>query len=303
MRCKKIIRHWIGLTWIGLLPMANASDVYLVCNQDPVSCLSAAELQQARLSDTSLLWWRFEEQRLDALFDLQRIDELYASLRPWVDNPSVPAKYKPIVTLYLGKWLNANERRAEGLIELEKSLAGFQAQYKATPSPQLGIRILNLLVSVDKFDEAELFSSSFESANYDAPLSYREMFAELGHVAYRKKDHERHIKYRLKSLEWAKRVPDLQQQAIAFNNYAVSLRENKNYTMAEQAFHDGLTCAEQANDKAQVNNIRLRLAEVALLQGKLQKARERLKYVSLNELPVVQIPNYRRISDEIYSRE
>lgn len=303
MRSNHRARCWIGFIWIVLLPMASASDVYSICNQDPVSCLSAAERQQVPLSDTSLLWWRFEEQRFDALFKLQRIDELYASLRPWIDNSSVPVKYQPIVTLYLGKWLNANERKAEALIELEKSLAGFQLQYEAMPSPQLGIRILNLLVSVERFDEAELFSTSLENAHYDAPILYREIFAEIGHVAYRKKDHEKHIKYRLKSLEWAKRVPDLQQQAIAFNNYAVSLRENKSFTMAEQAFHDGLTCAQQANDKAQENSIRLRLAEVALLQGNVQKARERLKQVSLNELPVLQVSNYRRISDEISSRE
>jgi len=286
-----------------MLPMADASQTFSVCHQDPVSCLSVAELQQNGLSNTSPLWWKLQEQRFDALFNLQRIDELYVLLRPWADNPSVPVQYKPVVSLYLGKWLNANERKAEALTEFNKSLAGFQAQYTATPSPQLGIRILNLLVYVERFDDAELFSTSLERANYDTPSLYREIFAELGHVAYKQKDHEKHIKYRLKSLKWAKKVPDVQQQAIAFNNYAVSLRENKNFAMAEQAFIDGLRCAEQANDTAQENKMRLRLAEVALLQGNVQIARERLKHISLNELPVLQIPYFRKVSDEIYRRE
>jgi hypothetical protein len=125
------------------------------------------------------------------------------------------------------------------------------------------------------------------------------MFAELGHVAHRRNALALHIEYRLKSLLWAKKVPDLQQQAIAHYNYGVALRESQKFIMAEAAFLDGLKCAEQAKDVAQVNAIRLRIAEVAKLQNNTAKSKQWLNKVVLSELPAVQIRYYRQLADEL----
>ena len=87
----------------------------------------------------------------------------------------------------------------------------------------------------------------------------------------------------------------MQQQAIAYSNYAVALRNNKNYQEAEKAFLDGLACAEQAKDIAQINSIKLRLAENATLSNDPDKARLWLKRVSVEGLPSVQVSRYRKL--------
>lgn len=292
-------KQWLRLVFICFASAALADDIKDVCNLDPLTCLSETVHRQQSHQAGSLEWWALEELRLESLFELQKNDELYAAVRPWVGNASVPAEYEPVIQLFLGKWLRASERADESKVVLNKALSGFQQQYAAMPSQQSGIRVLNLLVVLDKFDEASAFANELELQNFDAPIFYREMFAELGHVAHRRNALALHIEYRLKSLLWAKKVPDMQQQAIAHNNYGVALRESQKFIMAESAFLDGLVCAEQAKDVAQVNTIRLRIAEVAKLQNNTAKSKQWFNKVVLSELPAVQIRYYRQLADEL----
>ena len=236
-------------------------------------------------------------RRFDILFNFQRYDELYALLRPWLDasNLNGMPEYKPVVSLFFGKWLRINHREEEAKIALTKSLTGFKAQYETMPSPQVGIRVLNLLTVLGKTKEAQDFAEQLEGENYNAPIFYHEIFAELGHVALKEGDNAKHIEYRVKSLNWALKLPDMQQQAIAYSNYAVALRNNKNYQEAEKAFLDGLSCAEQAKDIAQINSIKLRLAENATLSNDPDKARLWLNRVSVKGLPSVQVSRYRKL--------
>mgnify|MGYP001352215195 FL=1 len=103
------------------------------------------------------------------------------------------------------------------------------------------------------------------------------------------------IKNRIKSLNWALKLPDYQQKAIAYSNYAVALRNNRNYQEAEQAFLNGLACAEQAKDIAQINSIKLRIAENATLGNDPEKARRWLKQISVEGLPSLQLSRYRKL--------
>lgn len=295
----KVKKQWVSLVFICFSSAALADGIKDICNKDPLNCLSETVRWQQTQEANSLEWWALEELRLESLFKLQKNDELYAAVRPWVGNATVPAEYEPVVQLFLGKWLRANERADESKVALNNALLGFQQQYAAIPSQQSGIRVLNLLVVLDKFDQASDFANELELQNFDAPIFYREMFAELGHVAHRRDALALHIEYRLKSLLWAKKVPDMQQQAIAHNNYGVALRESQKFIMAESAFLDGLTCAEQAKDVAQVNTIRLRIAEVAKLQNNTAKSKQWLNKVVLSELPAVQIQYYRKLADAL----
>lgn len=295
----RLTKLWIGVTCALLSLKVFAGDIRNDCDNDPLACSSeVAELQRSQTKG-SFEWWELEALRLDSLFKLQKNDELYAALRPWVKNTDVPEKYQPVLQLFLGKWLTASGRHEESQVALSKALSGFKEQYAATPSPSNGVRVLNLLVSLDRFEEASVFAEVLESSNFEDALFYREIFAELGHVAQQKNELSQHIDYRLKSLQWAKRVPDLQQQAIAHNNYGVALRESKKYIMAESAFSDALKCAKKANDTAHVNSIRLRLAEIAKHQNNVAKSKKWLDKVILDELPALQIPRYRKLVDAL----
>ena len=278
---------------------ANAAveDIQPLCHESVDECLSKIRAQQSPLEENTPPWWELQVRRFDILFNFQRYDELYALLRPWLDasNLNGMPEYKPVVSLFFGKWLRINHREEEAKIALTKSLTGFKAQYETMPSPQVGIRVLNLLTVLGKTKEAQDFAEQLEGENYNAPIFYHEIFAELGHVALKEGDNAKHIEYRVKSLNWALKLPDMQQQAIAYSNYAVALRNNKNYQEAEKAFLDGLACAEQAKDIAQINSIKLRLAENATLSNDPDTARLWLKRVSVEGLPSVQVSRYRKL--------
>lgn len=295
----RLTKLWIGAACALLSPMVFAGDIRNICENDPQACLSEAAVLQRSQTIGSFEWWELEALRLDSLFKLQKNDELYAAVRPWVTDADVPEKYQAVLQLFLGKWLTANGRHEESQVALSKALSGFEEQYAASPSPSNGVRVLNLLVSLDRFEKASVFAEVLESSNFEDAVFYREIFAELGHVAHQKNALTQHIEYRLKSLQWAKRVPDLQQQAIAHNNYGVALRESKKYIMAESAFSDALKCAKKANDTAQVNSIRLRLAEIAKFQNNVAKSKNWLDKVILDELPALQIPRYRKLADAL----
>ena len=259
---------------------ANAAikDIQPLCQDSVDECLSKIRAQQSLLDKNTPPWWDLQVRRFDILFNFQRYDELYALLRPWLEATNLKGmpEYKPLVSLFFGKWLRASGREQEARIALTISLTGLRAQYEKMPSPQLGIRILNLLTVLGKTKEAQ-------------------DFAELGHAALKEGDNAKHIEYRIKSLNWALKLPDYQQQAIAYSNYAVALRNNRNYQEAEQAFLNGLACAEQAKDIAQINSIKLRIAENATLGNDPEKARRWLKQISVEGLPSLQLSRYRKL--------
>lgn len=281
---------------------ANAAieDIPPLCQESVDECLSKIRTQQHLLDKNTPPWWDLQVRRFDILFNVQRYDELYALLRPWLEPPYMEgiSEYEPLVSLFFGKWLRANGRESEARAALTEALSGLKAQFKKMPSPQVGIRILNLLAVIGKTKEAQDFAEQLEKENYDAPVFYQEMFAELGHVALKEGDNAKHIEYRVKSLHWALKVPDLQQQAVAYSNYAVALRNNRNYQEAEKAFLNGLDCAEQADDIAQINSIKLRIAENATLGNDPEKARRWLKQISVDGLPSLQLSRYRKLVKE-----
>ena len=276
---------------------AATKDIQSLCQEQVDQCLSQINAKQSLLIKNTPHWWDLQVRKFDILFNFQRYEELYALLRPWLDSSDLTEipEYKPLVSLFFGKWLRASGREQEAKLELNKSLTGFKAQYETMPSPQVGIRILNLLTVLGKTKEAQDFAEQLEGENYNAPVFYHEIFAELGHAALKEGDNAKHIEYRIKSLNWALKVPDMQQQAIAYSNYAVALRNNKNHQEAEKAFLDGLACAEQAKDIAQVNSIKLRIAENAMLANDPEKARRWLKQISVEGLPSLQLPRYRKL--------
>lgn len=279
---------------------AASQDIQPLCEESADQCLAKICAQQSYLDENTPPWWALQVRRFDILFNVQRFDELYGLLRPWLENTNSKAlpEYKPVVSLFFGKWLRANGRENEAIVALTEALTGLKAQYEKMPTPEVGTRVLNLLGVLGKTKETQDFAVRLEGENYDAPIFYKEIFAELGHLALREGDNAKHIEYRIKSLHWALKLPNLQQQAVAYSNYAVALRNNENYEEAEKAFLKGLACAEQAKDVAQVNSIKLRIAENATLDNDAEKARHWLKRVSVEGLPPLQLARYRNLVRE-----
>lgn len=247
----------------------------------------------------SSAWWDKESIRLNALFESQQFEELYGALRPWIDNADVPKDHQPLVTMLFGKWLQSQGRHKQAIAALEQALQGYSTLYQQTQSQPSALKTLNLLVYLNRVEQAKIFSDELISQHYDDPVFYREMYAELGHIALKNNNNQDHVKYRLASLNWAKQVPDKQQQSVAYNNYAVALRNNGDFPQAQQAFLDALNCAEAAADRVHVNMMKLRLAELALMQQDTEGAQRWLHKIDTTALSFDQIESYRAVFSKV----
>ncbi len=295
-------QRWLCFIWMVLTTVVYAEDIQVTCDLLPAECLSLIDSQQQQEDLGSPQWWALEAVQLTWLFDFQKNDELYAELRPWLDNDDVPILHKPLVSMFYGKWLARNGRKEEANVSFNEALTGFEGQYTAQPTQHTALLILNLMVELNRFERAEAFVEGLVAKQYADAAFYREVYAELGHIAYLNQQTPKHIDYRLKSLQWALKTPDDQQKAVAYNNYAIALRINGEYKKAREAFLAGLDVATQAVDEVRVNTIRLKLAELALIQNNINKAHFWLRKVEVDYLPSTAFGEYRKLSVKVRRR-
>lgn len=283
-----------------LYPFASAgTSLTALCDRQPSACFALLDEKQRDLPTGSPAWWELETVRLHSLFKFQKIDELYVALRPWIDNPDVPADYQPVVAMMYGKWLGIRGRNNESASMLEQALDGFRRLEQQNESIPLALTILNILVILNRFEEAKTYAADLVDDNYDSPVFYREVFAELAHIAHKTDERQAHVDYRRESVRWAEKIPDEQQKAVAYNNYGVALRINEQYQEAERAFLAGVKFAKQAGDSTQVNKLTLRRAEVAFLMRDLNAAQSFLNRIDLSHFPPGQVAKYRELASKV----
>lgn len=283
-------------------PLASANGIDVICENHAVSCFSEISARQQHQASGSSQWWQLEILRLNSLFHFRKFDELYAVIRPWVNHEDVPVEYQPVINMLFGKWLAINNRKEEAKSAYVQSLSGYEALFEKDPSQETALSILNLLVSLERFESARDFVDVLETNNYNDAEFYREIFAELGHIALKSEHLEQHLFYREKSLFWAKQIDDPQQVAVAYNNYAVALRNYSKFDEARKAFLTGLTYAKAAKDFAQVNTIYLRLAEIENRVSDSAKAAMWLGKVDIEKLPTPQIVYYRKLTADLKTK-
>lgn len=269
------------------------------CGEQPSVCLNAIDERQQQEPNGSEAWWELEVAKLNALFKFQKIDDLYVALRPWINNPDVPPQYQPHIALMYGKWLQRRRRIDETNAALQQALDGFQALEEKNPSLALELKILNTLVLLNRFEQAKAYVAQLKQKDYDSPVFYREVYAELAHIAHKNDARQAHVEYRRESVRWANQVPDEQQKSIAYNNYGVALRLNGDYPQAEQALLKAAEHAEQAHDLHQLQKIRLRLGEIYVLLGEPQKAQHYVDIIDLQHLNKSQVAHYRRLARDV----
>lgn len=270
-----------------------------LCDKTPHACISSINAAQRQLAFGGEEWWALESTRLTWLFEFQQQDALYAALRPWINNNDVPTTYQPLVTKLVGKWLLMRGRTEEADKTFQQALKAFFASYDAAPTRDTALHILNLLVSLNRLEQAESFVNDLVDQDFDDAAFYREVYAELGHIAYRTNDNAKHVEYRLASLEWAKRLDDKQQISVAYNNYGVALRNAGQLINAQNAFISSLSLAESASDNVRINSLYVRLAEVALMLNDFSGVQQWLAKTDVQQLAAGEFKRLRDLNERV----
>jgi len=250
------------------------SQIEVVCEKSSRQCLLSLESALISTATKSRPWYRLKLLQLEALFTLQQFDKLTNEIDPLLTYDALPVSFSVYVYLYHAKLSYGRGEVTTAKVYLNKAVNLLTEINEKSPKPMRLIEIANLQISMRDFELANttLLKLELKFKNRYHPIFKRELYANLGHVAYFRDNKELHLEYREKSLNWALKTNNNQQIGIAHNNFAWAYQDIGNYKFAEQHYSQAVKYAEMEQDEINGSISQLRLIEVVLLQEKFDKA-------------------------------
>ncbi len=244
------------------------------CENSSHQCLSVLDDALENSISKSRQWYRLKLLQLDALFTLQHLTKLATEINNLLSYDTLPVNFSVYVYIYHAKLSYANNEVIIAKNYLDKALSLLTQIHGKYPDPIRLIEIANLQTSMKDYQQAKTTLLQLEQKYKDRyhPIFKRELYANLGHVAYFQEHKSLHIEYRKNSLKWAKAVNNKQQIGIAYNNFAWAYHTAGEYKNAEENYTKAVTLALSEKDLINGYFSQLRLIEVVILQGKNEKA-------------------------------
>lgn len=273
----KLLTLCIGLLYLGdnnATSYDELAKIESACQRSSSQCLLL--LNDALTSSTtkSRQWYRLKLLQLDAFFTLQQLEELSSELETLLTYDTLPVNFSIYVYIYHAKLLYGTKDISAAKEFLTKAVSLLTQLNDKYPKPMRLIEIANLQTSLKDYEQAKetllQLELKFESRYH--PVFKRELYANLGHVAYRQDDKVMHLKYREKSLNWALKANNNQQVGIAHNNFAWAYQQAGSYKEAEQHYNQAIEFAQKEQDDVNGSISQLRLVDVVLLQGDIDRA-------------------------------
>ncbi len=278
------IRNTIAIAVLAAMAPASATeeqDIHQLCQIKPEQCLIDIVPYLAATQKQSRIWYQYKLHQFQALFQLNKYAELAQATRPWVENDTVPLKFRINVLIYYAKSIRKQDeldprqymRQAVALLDEVKDSAF---------DPLLIVQIANVLNYLGEDQRGyELLKPLAEKyQNRYMPWFRHEMYENLGHFALKLGKLDEHIDYRIKALDWAKELGNDNQTAIATFNLARAYQMVDKFDLALVYF----TLAEEfyALGEIDQNMINFRRAQIALAQNDIDSAEVYFSKVNKN---------------------
>lgn len=256
------------------------SKIEETCQQSTAQCLALLEVGLNGSKKYSRQWFRFKQLRLNALFELQRFQPLQQEINQWLTDEGeqrieMPPNFAVYVYIYHAKLQLSDTDNKEANLYLHKAVNLLNDINIKLPSPIRLIEIANLQISMQNYDQAKSTLLNLENKfkERNNPGFKQELYANLGHIAWKQADDDLHIEYRKKSLKWALETPNTQQKSVAHLNLAFAYQKAALFYNAEINYNASLTFSELIGDDRTTESARLRLLEVVYSQGKIEQAK------------------------------
>jgi tetratricopeptide (TPR) repeat protein len=265
------------------------AEIDRICVSSASKCLLSLEGALATSKPNSRQWYRLKLLELDALFALQQFKDLSDEIDRLLTRETLPLNFSVYVYLYHAKLSFGKKELSQAHEYLDKAINLLTQINDKYPKPMRLIEIANLQISMKDFGLAKdtLLQLELKFENRYHPIFKRELYANLGHVAYFQNDKPLHIKYRKQSLSWALKANNNQQAGIAYNNLAWAYQQTENYKFAEVNYAQSIKLAQMEQDDINGSISQLRLIEVVFLQEKLDQA-----LILFNNLPAGAAEHY-----------
>ena len=267
----------------------NMTNIHSVCIQSPTECLS--DVDQALLATTvrSRVWFDLMQYKLDSLFFLQKITELHTTVKPWVNDESLPTPFKITLYIYYAKSLSATniseqlsltEQRKIYIKKAESQLALMNSVY---PNPMLLIQLANLKMYVGEDNKENYQSLQKLAIKYERrqdPVFKLELYGNLAHLAVRLGYKQQAINYWLETITWAKKYGNYQQIATVYYNLARNQVIANQLDSAKKHYLLALEYTALANDQVLKELIQYYLAKLLFKQGLHEQAKEIVRTIN-----------------------
>jgi len=254
-----------------------------ICQQSSRQCLLSLDSALTSSTIKSRQWSRLKLLQLDALFTLQQFKELADEVDILLTYDGLPINFSVYVYLYHAKLSYGEKKLTTAREFLNKAVNLLTEINDKYPKPMRLIEIANLQVSMRDYEQANktLLQLAQKFKDRYHPIFKRELYANLGHVAYFQEDIALHLQYRKESLKWALRANNNQQVGIAYNNLAWAFQKAENYEYAEKNYALAIKIAQMEQDYINGSISQIRLVEVVLLQNDIEKALKLFKQLPL----------------------
>ena len=267
----------------------NMTSIHNVCIKSPTKCLS--DVDQALLATTvrSRVWCDLMQYKLDSLFLLQKITELHTTVKPWINDESLPTPFKITLYIYYAKSLSATniseqlsltEQRKIYIKKAESQLALMNSVY---PNPMLLIQLANLKMYVGEDNKENYQSLQKLAIKYERrqdPVFKLELYGNLAHLAVRLGYKQQAINYWLESIIWAKKYGNDQQLSTVYYNLARNQVVFNQLDAAKNNYLLALEYAALADDQVMEGHIQYYLAKLLLQQGLHDQAKEIVRTIN-----------------------
>ena len=272
---KQVIALLLTLLHLFSIFIANASalsptKLNVLCQQTSHECLAQIEISLKSTSNNSLRWYEIIIMKMEALYTLEKREELDLLLNKLKKMSNLPVYFNIKIYYYLAKVTSTPSLRDEYLKKATNLLTLANEVY-FDPLLLLDIYILKLYEKDNdklqaSFSELKILETKYlKSIN---PLLNRELYTTLGHYAYVLNSTVKLKSYRQKALYWAKEHGNVQQIGVTHYNLALVYQVFKQWDEALTHFRNAMTKAEEAKDIALFKIAEQKVKDVALLQKK-----------------------------------
>jgi len=155
------------------------------CISSSSQCLLNVETALLTSMNESRQWYRLKLFQLDALFNLQKFDQLSAEINTLLTLKTRPINFSVYVYIYHAKILNSKKETSLAKIYIEKAINLLEKINDKYPDPMRLIEIANIQAAMKEHTLAKntllQLERKFEGKYH--PIFKRELYANLGHIA------------------------------------------------------------------------------------------------------------------------
>jgi len=278
-------------------PQNKLSTIADICLISPHDCLARIDETLLSIPQNSRVFFELLQYKYDALFNLQKTNELYTETKKWLHKPNLPVTFEITNAIYFAKSSHHIDDKDEAKKSYLVAKSLLEEANNAFPSPLRLVQFANLQMHVKKYEEAYLLLTSLAEKYKNSPDTrfMMEVHGNLGHCASNLGDFEQSLIHWQDALFWGEKFDNKQQLAVILFNLAEVHFILEQYELSKKFNVQSIENAIKAKDEVKKNHALIHLAEAQSKLKEFDQAKATL--ISVNETALS--PNKKQLFEQL----